>query len=183
MSRPALYTINLFKPVWHPYWSKLFFKNNIYCITKGESTVLVFMWHHTWMPSFDPALHCSSSWCHLSRRLISISSVCIARWWAITISSRGCGNTAAVSLRSALGFSSYHHMTIWSVLRTKAVFIPMLLRRIGQMTSMLNFLVRVQNWQLQVMLLCLHTRKAMSLFAKKRFLVWSNHLNSSLVVS
>lgn len=99
------------------------------CITKGESTMLLFMWHHTWMTSFDCVLHCSSSWCHLSRQLVSTNAVCIARCWAITISSRGCGNIAPLSLWPALGFSSYHHMTIRSVLRTKTVFIPMLLRR------------------------------------------------------
>lgn len=71
------------------------------CITKGESTMLVFMWHHTWMTSSDPVLHCSSSWCHLSRQLVSNNSVCIARWWAITISSRGCGNVVTVSVSPA----------------------------------------------------------------------------------
>lgn len=99
------------------------------CITKGESTMLLFRWHHTWMTSFDCVLHCSSSWCHLPRQLVSTNAVCIARCWAITISSRGCGNIAPLSLWPALGFSSYHHMTIRSVLRTKTVFIPMLLRR------------------------------------------------------
>lgn len=80
------------------------FKAVIYhwcCITKGESTMLVFMWHHTWMTFSDPVLHCSSSWCHLSRQLVSNNSVCIARWWAITISSRGCGNVVTVSVSPA----------------------------------------------------------------------------------
>lgn len=137
------------------------------------------MWHHTWVTCIDPLLHCSTSWCHLCSQLFSNNRVCIARWWAITISSRGGGNIAA-SLRPALGFSSYHHMTVRSILRTKTVFIFVFLRR-RRLNDLHLFFVQVQSWQLQVMLLCLHTRIAMSLFSEKQLLQWGSHLNSSLV--
>lgn len=153
------------------------------CITKGESTVPVFMWHHTWMTSSDPALHCSSSWCHLSSQLVPNNSVCIARWWDITISSRGCGNIAAVSLWPAVGFSSYHHMTIRSVLRTKTVFIPMLLRRRRSNDLHAGFFCESSELTTTGHAVMPAHKESCSLFSEKQLLIWSSHPNSSLVVS